>query len=115
MDICICQRLFARNTIRILDGVMADNVGALLLQDRTEFTITNINCIETCSGINCFWVPMYKVINDQHIMSSVQIGSGQMRTDETSAACNSYLHRIAPFSLLESSLARRIVMEYTLF
>jgi hypothetical protein len=58
---------------------------------------------------------MHKVINDQHIMSSIQIGSGQMRTDETSASGNSYFHCIAPFYLLESSLARRIVTEYTLF
>src|SRR5579885_685715 len=92
MDIRIKQRLLPDERMGSLRGMMTDNIRTLLLQNRMNFTCADIDLIEASACIQGMARSVYKTIDDEHIMTSLQIGFGEMCSNETCSPCDSYFH-----------------------
>ena len=57
-------------------GMVANDIGTLHLQDRPQFFVADIDLVETCTGVNILTRSMSQIINDQHMMACIEIGSG---------------------------------------
>src|SRR5258708_35595857 len=71
---------------------MTDDIGTFSLQHSLQLAIANIEMVETRARINCFARPMDQAIYHKNIMSSIQIGTCQVRTNKTRTTNHSYFH-----------------------
>src|SRR6266436_270594 len=98
MHISICQRSLARQNRFTLSHMMAHQVRTFQQEQVSQFSITDIHVVETCTRVNRLARPIQQCINYEHIMTSIQIGSCEMGADKACTTSNRYLHKI--FSLL---------------
>jgi hypothetical protein len=76
--------------------MMAYNIWPFMLKNRVKFMVTDIDMIEARTGVYIMLCAVAKVINDDDIMTRVQVCFREMPANKACASGDSDLHRIVP-------------------